>query len=55
MKLFSKGIFLRPLIIAGNSAMKVNRDESVHAIRKAGFVPAQRRTDYSLVDSFATG
>jgi 2-iminoacetate synthase ThiH len=33
---------------------RANRDDLVHAIRQAGFVPAQRRTDYSLVESIST-
>jgi len=30
--------------------VRANRDDLVHAIREAGFVPAQRRTDYSLLE-----
>jgi 2-iminoacetate synthase ThiH len=33
--------------------VKANRDDLVHAIKEAGFVPAQRRTDYSLVQTFS--
>jgi 2-iminoacetate synthase ThiH len=32
--------------------VRANRDDLVHAIREAGFTPAQRRTDYSVVRVF---
>lgn len=40
------------VVAATGLRLKVNSDDLVHAIREAGFVPAQRRTDYSLVRVF---
>jgi cyclic dehypoxanthinyl futalosine synthase len=40
------------VVAAAGVRVRVNRDDLVHAIRAAGFVPAQRRTDYSLVRVF---
>ena len=37
------------VVAATGLRVKVNRDDMVRAIRAAGFTPAQRRTDYSLV------
>ncbi len=39
------------VVAAAGVRVRANRDDLVHAIREAGFVPAQRRTDYSLVES----
>ena len=39
------------VVAATGVRARANRDDLVHAIRQAGFVPAQRRTDYSLVES----
>ena len=39
------------VVAATGLCVHANRDDLVHAIRAAGFTPAQRRTDYSLVDS----
>ncbi len=38
------------VVAATGVRSSVNREELVYAIREAGFVPAQRRTDYSLVE-----
>jgi cyclic dehypoxanthinyl futalosine synthase len=43
------------VVAATGLRVEANRDDLVHAIRTAGFVPAQRRTDYSIVRTFATG
>ncbi|MGI5940202.1 MAG: cyclic dehypoxanthinyl futalosine synthase [Thermoleophilia bacterium] len=40
------------VVAATGIHVKANRDDLVGAIRGAGFVPAQRRTDYSLVRMF---
>ena len=40
------------VVAATGLRVQVNRDDLVHAIRTAGFVPAQRRTDYTLVKVF---
>ena len=40
------------VVAATGLRVQVNRDDLVHAIRAAGFVPAQRRTDYTLVKVF---
>jgi cyclic dehypoxanthinyl futalosine synthase len=40
------------VVAATGLRVKANRDDLVDAIKKAGFVPAQRRTDYSLVRVF---
>jgi cyclic dehypoxanthinyl futalosine synthase len=37
------------VVAATGLSVQANRDDLVHAIREAGFTPAQRRTDYSLV------
>ena len=37
------------VVAATGLSVQANRDDLVHAIRGAGFTPAQRRTDYSLV------
>jgi cyclic dehypoxanthinyl futalosine synthase len=42
------------VVAATGVRSSVNREELVYAIRQAGFVPAQRRTDYGLVESFST-
>ena len=42
------------VVAATGVRSSVNREELVYAIRQAGFLPAQRRTDYSLVESFST-
>jgi len=39
------------VVAATGVRVRVNRDDLVHVIEEAGFVPAQRRTDYSLVDA----
>lgn len=39
------------VVAATGLRVRVNRDDLVHAIKEAGFVPAQRRTDYSLVET----
>lgn len=41
------------VVAATGLRVRANRDDLVLAIREAGFVPAQRRTDYSLVRVFA--
>jgi len=38
------------VVAATGVRVRANRDDLVHAIREAGFVPAQRRTDYSLLE-----
>jgi len=43
------------VVAATGLRVRVNRSELVHAIWEAGFVPAQRRTDYSLVRVFPEG
>ena len=40
------------VVAATGLRVQANRDDLVHAIRTAGFTPAQRRTDYSLVQVF---
>lgn len=40
------------VVAATGLRVRVNRDDLVHVIREAGLVPAQRRTDYSLVHVF---
>jgi cyclic dehypoxanthinyl futalosine synthase len=40
------------VVAATGLRVQVNRADLVHAIRAAGFVPAQRRTDYTLVQVF---
>ncbi len=40
------------VVAATGLQVKANRHDLVHAIREAGFVPAQRRTDYTLVNVF---
>jgi len=40
------------VVAATGLRVRVNRDDLVRAIREAGFVPAQRRTDYSIVRVF---
>jgi cyclic dehypoxanthinyl futalosine synthase len=40
------------VVAATGLTIRANRDDLVHAIREAGFTPAQRRTDYSLVRVF---
>ena len=40
------------VVTATGLTVQANRDDLVHAIRQAGFTPAQRRTDYSLVREF---
>ena len=40
------------VVAATGLQVQANRDDLVHAIRMAGFVPAQRRTDYSLIQVF---
>jgi cyclic dehypoxanthinyl futalosine synthase len=40
------------VVAATGLHVRANRDDLVHAIREAGFTPAQRRTDYSLVRVF---
>jgi len=39
------------VVAATGLRVRVNRDDLVRAIREAGFVPAQRYTDYTLVDA----
>jgi cyclic dehypoxanthinyl futalosine synthase len=41
------------VVAAAGVAFSVGTDDLVAAIRAAGYVPAQRRTDYSLVRTFA--
>jgi len=41
------------VVAAAGVAFSVGADDLVAAIRAAGYVPAQRRTDYSLVRTFA--
>jgi cyclic dehypoxanthinyl futalosine synthase len=43
------------VVAATGLRVKANSADLVHAIREAGFVPAQRRTDYSLVQVFDEG
>ena len=38
------------VVAAAGVHMRASRDELMHAIREAGFTPAQRRTDYTLVE-----
>jgi cyclic dehypoxanthinyl futalosine synthase len=40
------------VVAATGLQVSANCDDLVHAIKQAGFVPAQRRTDYSLVQVF---
>jgi cyclic dehypoxanthinyl futalosine synthase len=40
------------VVAATGLSVRANRDDLVHAIREAGFNPAQRRTDYSVVRMF---
>lgn len=40
------------VVAAAGVHTQANREDLVHAIRGAGFVPAQRRTDYSLVQVY---
>jgi cyclic dehypoxanthinyl futalosine synthase len=40
------------VVAATGVAFSVGAEDLVRAIREAGFVPAQRRTDYSLVEVF---
>jgi len=40
------------VVAAAGVTFSVSADDLKHAIRQAGFVPAQRRTDYSLVEVF---
>lgn len=40
------------VVAATGVRVRVNSDDLVYAIRQAGFTPAQRRTDYSLVRVF---
>jgi cyclic dehypoxanthinyl futalosine synthase len=40
------------VVAATGVRTRANRDDLVHAIRMAGFIPAQRRTDYSIVTVF---
>ncbi|HLA80512.1 MAG TPA: cyclic dehypoxanthinyl futalosine synthase [Thermoleophilia bacterium] len=42
------------VVAATGLRVTANRDDLVHAIRMAGFVPAQRRTDYSLIEPSPT-
>ena len=37
------------VVAAAGVHMRANRDELMHVIREAGFTPAQRRTDYTLL------
>jgi 2-iminoacetate synthase ThiH len=37
-------------VAAAGVHMRADREQLMHAIREAGFTPAQRRTDYSLVE-----
>lgn len=39
------------VVAATGLRVRVNRDDLVYAIKEAGFVPAQRRTDYTLVEA----
>ncbi len=41
------------VVAATGLSVQANSADLIHAIRGAGFVPAQRRTDYSLVESIA--
>lgn len=43
------------VVAATGLRVRVNTDDLVRAIREAGFIPAQRRTDYSIVKVFAGG
>ena len=38
------------VVAAAGVRVRANREELMHAIRQAGFTPAQRRSDYSLVE-----
>jgi cyclic dehypoxanthinyl futalosine synthase len=38
------------VVAAAGVHMRADREQLMHAIREAGFTPAQRRTDYSLVE-----
>jgi cyclic dehypoxanthinyl futalosine synthase len=40
------------VVAAAGVSFSVSREDLIHAIREAGFTPAQRRTDYSLVEKF---
>ena len=40
------------VVAATGLQVQANRDDLVHAIRGAGFTPAQRRTDYTVVKTF---
>lgn len=42
------------VVAATGLRARANRSDLIHAIRMAGFTPAQRRTDYSLVRTFGT-
>jgi len=37
------------VVAATGLTVRANREDLAHAIRQAGFTPAQRRSDYSLV------
>lgn len=39
------------VVAAAGVHMRASREDMTHAIREAGFTPAQRRTDYSLVEN----
>ncbi len=39
------------VVAATGLTVRANQDDLVRAIRDAGFIPAQRRTDYTLVDA----
>jgi cyclic dehypoxanthinyl futalosine synthase len=41
------------VVAATGVRMRASREEMMHAIREAGFTPAQRRTDYGLVEGAA--
>ncbi len=43
------------VVAATGVRSSANQEELMYAIRQAGFVPAQRRTDYSLVESISIG
>lgn len=43
------------VVAATGLRVRVNPHHLVHAIREAGFLPAQRRTDYSIVKVFGEG
>ena len=40
------------VVAATGLSVQANSSDLVHAIREAGFTPAQRRTDYSIVRKF---